>query len=99
LLDLGENNGGFRFERSHHELVITFGIFAGAMFELKVAKIIINRVTAFEELIELGAMGREIRRVGVNVKDEEEDSGGESEAGAEGSPVGDDGKQRVGSGE
>ena len=87
LLDFGEDNGGFIFERSLHELVITFGIFAGAMFELEVAKIVVNRIATFEELVELGAMRSKVGRVRLNVEDEKEDGGGESEAGAEGGPV------------
>jgi hypothetical protein len=90
LLNFSENNSSFVFERGHHELVITFGIFAGTMFELQVAKIVVNRITAFKELIELGTVRSEIGSVWMNVEDEKEYGGGESEASTEGGPVWDE---------
>jgi hypothetical protein len=74
LLDFGQDYSSFLFERILHQLVVTFGVFSGAMFELEVAKIIVNRVATFKELIELGAMGREIGSVWVDVEDEEKNS-------------------------
>jgi len=62
------------------------------MLKLQIAKIIINRVAAFEELVEPSAMGSKVGSVRVNVEDEEEDGDGKSKASAEGGPVGDDEK-------
>jgi len=90
LIDFGQDKSGFIFERGLHQFVVTFGVLAGAMLELQIAKIIINRVAAFEELVELGAMRGEVGSVRVNVEDEEENGSGESEAGTEGGPVWDD---------
>ena len=99
LLDFGQDQGSFVFERVFHQLVITFGIFTGAMFELEIAKIIVNHVATFKELVEFGAMRSEVGGVGVNVENEEEHGGDQGEAGTEGGPVGDGGQWRVERGE
>jgi hypothetical protein len=88
LLDFGEDESRLVFEGSFHEFVIAFGILAGAMLELQVPKIIIDRVATFEKLIELGAMWREIGSVGLDVEDEEKDGHSEGETSAEDGPIG-----------
>ncbi len=94
LFNFGEDHSCFVFERRHHEFVIAFGVFSGTVFEFKIAKIIINRIATFEELVELGAMGSEIGSVRLNAKDEKKDGGSEGETGAEGGPVGEDGEKQ-----
>jgi hypothetical protein len=76
LLDFGQNNSGFFFERILHQLVVAFGVFSGAMLELEIAKIIVNRIAAFKELVKLSAVRSKVGGVRVNVKDEEENGNG-----------------------
>jgi hypothetical protein len=91
LLDFGQNHSGLVFNSGFHQLVITFGIFAGAMLESEIAKIVINRITAFQELIEFGAMRGEVGGIRVDIEDEQKYGKGQGEARAERGPVRDKG--------
>ncbi len=64
-LDFGEHDCGFGFEALLHLLVIFFGEFAGAIFELQVAQIIVNDVAAFHKLVEMGAVRSGIGKIGL----------------------------------
>jgi hypothetical protein len=57
-LNFGEDDGSLVLETGLHTLVIPFGVFPGAVFELKIAEIVIDGVAALQQLIQLAAMWR-----------------------------------------
>jgi hypothetical protein len=66
--DFRENGGGLVFERAFGLFEVLLRVFPGAMLEFHVAQVLINRVTPFEELIEMGAMRRGVCGIGLDVK-------------------------------
>ena len=58
------------FQRIPHLFVVLLGVLPCPIFKFQVAQIIVDRVPALEELIELRAVRRGIPRVGLNPKNE-----------------------------
>src|ERR1700722_9629490 len=87
LIDFREHQGGFVLERDFHRFEVVLGIFSGTKLETQVAQIIVERVAALEQLIELRAVWSEGGCIRLNIENEE--SGGESqrETRAENGPI------------
>ena len=81
--NFGEHHGSLVFEIRFHALVVAFGIFSGAVLELEIAEVVIDDVTALQELIQLAAVRREVGSVRLDEKDEQKCSHSEREAGTE----------------
>src|SRR6185312_806838 len=69
------------FERLLRLFVIGVGKFPGAIFEAKVAKIVVNNIATFHQLIEFRAMSGDIRRLKADVENEENHRRCEQDAG------------------
>src|SRR5579863_1627547 len=81
--NFGEDNGGFVFESRFHALVVPFGIFSSAVFELEIAKIVIDGVAALEKLIKLAAVRRKIGSIRLDEENEQKCGRCQGEARAE----------------
>ena len=92
-LDFREHERGFGFQSLLHLLVIFFGEFAGAIFELQVAQIIVNDVAALHKLIEMRAMRSGIGEIGLDHEHENQHGGRERDAGDHGERVNIDGHE------
>ena len=82
--DFREHQGCLGFEGLLHLLVILFREFAGAIFELQIAQIIVNDVAALQKLIEQGAVRRRIDGIGLGHEDKNQHRGCERDAGDHG---------------
>jgi hypothetical protein len=60
LFDFRENNRRFVFERCLHGLKITFGVLSGPVFKAKVSQVVVNRVAAFQQLVQFRPVRGEI---------------------------------------
>ena len=76
-----EHLGRLVFQRIPHLLVVLLRVLPRPIFKFQVAQIVVDRVAALEELIELRAVRRGISRVGLNPENKNDDSQGENETG------------------
>ena len=69
LIDFRKHQGRFIFQRDFHGLEVALRVFAGAKFESQIAQIVVDAVAALQQLIESGAVRRQIGGVRLNVED------------------------------
>src|SRR5271168_2496312 len=72
-----KDSGSFHFERLLDFFVVFFRKLSRAKFEAQVAQILVNRIAALHQLIELGAMRRGIRWVAANAENKQKHRGSE----------------------
>src|SRR4029077_2354641 len=82
-----QHQGRVVLERGFHRLVVILGIFSGTKLETQVAQIVIERVAALEQLIELRAVWSEVRGIRLDIKDEESGGKSQRETRAENGPI------------
>src|SRR5580658_8057124 len=75
-----QHERGFGLERVLHLLEIGFGKFSGAMLKFQVAQVFIDRVAAFEQLVEMRTMRRGIGGIGIDPENEGHGRQGEKRA-------------------
>src|SRR5258707_1551632 len=80
LLDFGQHQRRFVLQRSLHRVEVAFRIFSGAKLKTQVSQIVVNGVAPLHQLVQLGAMRREVGSIGLDVENKKQRGNGQRQA-------------------